>query len=180
VAGPGQPVESHPLPPVFRAPGGACLGGLAAKHVPWGVAPRASRVGGPATSFSKSAGRDPEAHGIFRRNHVARTGVSELPLAPRCRSFRPPANSLTTRTTGSMDRSIDPTSASTRRSAECHFCTQWWCEGEPITVRTSVCGTNWQFGEPGYRLLPPDDAYPYSAPMASSPLAMGGAGRRHA
>src|SRR6201987_4830421 len=42
LAGPGQPVESHPLPPVLRAPGGdACLGRLAAKHVRWGVAPRA-------------------------------------------------------------------------------------------------------------------------------------------
>src|SRR6516225_5973007 len=30
------------FPPVFRAPGGdACLGGLAAMQVPWGVAPRA-------------------------------------------------------------------------------------------------------------------------------------------
>jgi ABC transporter substrate binding protein len=42
LAGPGQPVESHPLTPVLGAPGGdACLGGLAAKHVRWGVALRA-------------------------------------------------------------------------------------------------------------------------------------------
>jgi hypothetical protein len=33
----------------------------------------ASRVGGPATSLSKSAGRYPEAHGIFRRSHAIRT-----------------------------------------------------------------------------------------------------------
>src|SRR6266571_7503546 len=54
----------------------------------------ASRVGGAATSLSKSAGRYPEAHGIYRRIFLLAARSSEGPLTEPTAGVQPARREL--------------------------------------------------------------------------------------